>query len=111
MQRLPKIERENISGDLAAFYEAVTRAARAGAGLLPQPLEQLTARTRRGVAEVDLIKRSLDMDPSRMEAYVRWVSENWPAHDPEAFARLNEAAEQAATVTGPSRITGLRRDA
>ena len=62
-------------------------------------------------AEVDLIKRSLDMDPSRVKAYVRWVSENWPAHDPDAFARLNEAAEQAATVTGPSRIKGLRRDA
>ena len=50
--------------------------------------------------EIDLIKRSLDMDPSRVKAYVGWVAENWPADDPEAFARLNEAAEQAATGPG-----------
>ena len=48
-------------------------------------------------AEIGLIKRSLNMDPAKVQAYVSWVAENWPMDDPEAFARLNEAAEQAAS--------------
>jgi len=47
--------------------------------------------------EIDLIKRSLDMDPAKVQAYVSWVAQNWPMGDPAAFTRLNEAAEQAAS--------------
>lgn len=44
--------------------------------------------------EVNLIKRSLDLDPAKVQAYVSWVAEFWPKTD---FASLNEQAEAAAT--------------
>ena len=43
--------------------------------------------------EIGLIKRSLNLDPVKLQAYIAWVAENWP----EEFASLNEAAEQAAS--------------
>ena len=46
-----------------------------------------------GVDEIGQIKRSLNMDPAKIQAYVSWVAENWP----EDFSGLNEAAENAAT--------------
>lgn len=44
--------------------------------------------------EINLIKRSLDLDPAKVQAYISWVSEFWPAKD---FASLNNQAEAAAT--------------
>ncbi len=46
--------------------------------------------------EIGLIKRSLNLDPAKVQAYIAWVAENWP----EEFASLNEAAEQAASWRG-----------
>jgi len=43
--------------------------------------------------EINLIKRSLNMDPAKVRTYVRWVADNWP----DEFNSLNEAAEQAAS--------------
>ncbi len=44
--------------------------------------------------EVNLIKRSLDLDPAKVQAYVSWVANFWPKLD---FAGLNNEAEAAAT--------------
>ncbi len=44
--------------------------------------------------EVDLIKRSLNLDPAKVQAYVDWVARFWPDED---FASLNEQAGAAAT--------------
>lgn len=43
--------------------------------------------------EIGLIKRSLNLDPAKLRAYVAWVAESWPDED---FAGLNEQAEAAA---------------
>jgi uncharacterized peroxidase-related enzyme len=44
--------------------------------------------------EINLIKRSLDLDPAKIQAYIAWVAEFWPKAD---FATLNKQAETAAT--------------
>ncbi len=44
--------------------------------------------------EINLIKRSLDLDPAKIQAYVSWLSDFWPKTD---FANLNKQAEAAAT--------------
>jgi len=44
--------------------------------------------------EVNLIKRSLNLDPAKVQAYVAWVAEFWPDND---FTSLNKQAEAAAT--------------
>jgi uncharacterized peroxidase-related enzyme len=44
--------------------------------------------------EINLIKRSLDLDPAKVQAYISWVSGFWPTKD---FASLNNQAEAAAT--------------
>jgi uncharacterized peroxidase-related enzyme len=44
--------------------------------------------------EINLIKRSLDLDPAKLQAYIAWVSDFWPETD---FASLNKQAEAAAT--------------
>jgi uncharacterized peroxidase-related enzyme len=44
--------------------------------------------------EINLIKRSLDLDPAKIQAYVSWLSDFWPEKD---FASLNRQAEAAAT--------------
>jgi uncharacterized peroxidase-related enzyme len=44
--------------------------------------------------EVNLIKRSLNLDPAKIQAYVSWLSEFWPEAD---FDSLNRQAEGAAT--------------
>jgi uncharacterized peroxidase-related enzyme len=44
--------------------------------------------------EVDLIKRSLNLDPAKVQAYIAWMAEFWPQTD---FASLNKQAESAAT--------------
>lgn len=44
-------------------------------------------------AEVGQIKRSLNLDPAKLQAYVSWVAENWP----QEFDSLNAQAEAAAT--------------
>jgi len=44
--------------------------------------------------EVNLIKRSLNLDPAKIQAYVAWLAEFWPDKD---FASLNRQAESAAT--------------
>ena len=44
--------------------------------------------------EINLIKRSLDLDPAKVQAYVSWVADFWPKTD---FASLNKQAEAAAT--------------
>jgi hypothetical protein len=36
--------------------------------------------------EVDKIKRSLDLDPEKVRAYLRTVLENWPASFPDPGA-------------------------
>lgn len=43
--------------------------------------------------EIGLIKRSLNLDPARLHAYVSWVAANWP----KEFDTLNAQAEAAAT--------------
>jgi uncharacterized peroxidase-related enzyme len=43
--------------------------------------------------EINLIKRSLDLDPAKLQAYVAWVAQVWPEKD---FASLNKQAEAAA---------------
>ena len=43
--------------------------------------------------EINLIKRSLDLDPAKLQAYVAWVAQMWPEKD---FASLNKQAEAAA---------------
>lgn len=47
--------------------------------------------------EIGLIKRSLNLDPAKVKAYVDWVARNWPEAN---FAGLNAQAEAAAT--GPA---------
>ena len=44
--------------------------------------------------EINLIKRSLDLDPAKIQAYVSWLSDFWPEKD---FASLNRQAEAAAS--------------
>jgi uncharacterized peroxidase-related enzyme len=44
--------------------------------------------------EINLIKRSLDLNPAKVQAYIAWVAQFWPEKD---FARLNQQAERAAT--------------
>jgi uncharacterized peroxidase-related enzyme len=44
--------------------------------------------------EVNLIKRSLNLDPTKIQAYVGWLAAFWPKGD---FASLNRQAEDAAT--------------
>ena len=44
--------------------------------------------------EVSLIKRSLNLDPAKIQAYVAWLAEFWPEKD---FDGLNRQAEKAAT--------------
>lgn len=44
--------------------------------------------------EVNLIKRSLNLDPAKLQAYFTWLAEFWPEAD---FASLNTQAETAAT--------------
>lgn len=44
--------------------------------------------------EVNLIKRSLNLDPAKIQAYVGWLAEFWPETD---FDSLNRQAEKAAT--------------
>jgi uncharacterized peroxidase-related enzyme len=44
--------------------------------------------------EVNLIKRSLNLDPAKIQAYVGWLSEFWPNG---GFDGLNRQAEDAAT--------------
>ena len=44
--------------------------------------------------EVNLIKRSLNLDPAKVQAYIAWVADFWPEKD---FASLNKQAEAAAT--------------
>ena len=44
--------------------------------------------------EINLIKRSLDLDPAKVQAYVSWVADFWPKAD---FGSLNKQAEAAAT--------------
>jgi uncharacterized peroxidase-related enzyme len=44
--------------------------------------------------EVNLIKRSLNLDPTKIQAYVGWLAEFWPKAD---FDSLNRQAENAAT--------------
>lgn len=43
--------------------------------------------------EIGLIKRSLNLDPAKLQAYVAWVAQMWPEKD---FASLNKQAEAAA---------------
>ncbi len=43
--------------------------------------------------EIGLIKRSLNLDPAKLQAYVAWVAQIWPEKD---FASLNKQAEAAA---------------
>lgn len=43
--------------------------------------------------EIGLIKRSLNLDPAKLQAYVSWVAQNWP----KEFDSLNAQAESAAT--------------
>ena len=43
--------------------------------------------------EIGLIKRSLNLDPAKLQAYVVWVAEIWTEKD---FASLNKQAEAAA---------------
>jgi len=47
--------------------------------------------------EINLIKRSLNMDPAKVQAYVSWVAENWPEASSERFAAMNAEAEGAAS--------------
>jgi len=44
--------------------------------------------------EVNQIKRSLNLDPAKLQAYLAWLAAFWPAAD---FATLNKQAEAAAT--------------
>ena len=44
--------------------------------------------------EVNLIKRSLNLDPAKVQAYISWMADFWPEKD---FASLNKQAEAAAT--------------
>jgi uncharacterized peroxidase-related enzyme len=44
--------------------------------------------------QIDLIKRSLDLDPAKVQAYVSWVAAFWPKTD---FAGLIKQAEATAT--------------
>jgi uncharacterized peroxidase-related enzyme len=44
--------------------------------------------------EINLIKRSLNLDPAKIQNYSTWVSEFWPEKD---FASLNKQAEASAT--------------
>lgn len=44
--------------------------------------------------EVNLIKRSLNLDPAKVQNYISWVAEFWPQKD---FDSLNRQAEAAAT--------------
>jgi len=44
--------------------------------------------------EINLIKRSLKLDPAKLQNYSAWVAEFWPEND---FASLNAQAEAAAT--------------
>ena len=44
--------------------------------------------------EINLIKRSLKLDPAKLQSYSAWVAEFWPEND---FASLNAQAEAAAT--------------
>jgi uncharacterized peroxidase-related enzyme len=44
--------------------------------------------------EVNLIKRSLNLDPAKVQAYVNWVAGFWPSAD---FDSLNREAEEAAS--------------
>jgi uncharacterized peroxidase-related enzyme len=46
--------------------------------------------------EINLIKRSLDLDPAKVQAYVSWVAEFWPKAQAD-FAGLNQQAEAAAS--------------
>lgn len=44
--------------------------------------------------EINLIKRSLNLDPAKLQNYSAWVAEFWPEKD---FASLNKQAETAAS--------------
>lgn len=44
--------------------------------------------------EVNLIKRSLNLDPAKVRAYVNWLAGFWPSAD---FDSLNREAEEAAS--------------
>jgi uncharacterized peroxidase-related enzyme len=44
--------------------------------------------------EVNLIKRSLNLDPAKIQAYANWLAEFWPEGN---FDKLNRQAEEAAT--------------
>lgn len=44
--------------------------------------------------EIGLIKPSLNLDPSKLQAYAAWLAKFWPEAD---FAALNRTAETAAT--------------
>ncbi|WP_305989451.1 carboxymuconolactone decarboxylase family protein [Roseibium sp. MMSF_3544] len=46
--------------------------------------------------EINLIKRSLDMDPAKVGTYLHWLADFWP-EDAAAFQRMNAEAEKAAT--------------
>jgi AhpD family alkylhydroperoxidase len=48
--------------------------------------------------QIDLIKRSLDLDPAKVQAYVSWVAAFWPKTD---FAGLIKQAEATATWASP----------
>jgi hypothetical protein len=44
--------------------------------------------------EVNLIKRSLNLDPAKVQTYLSWLAAFWPEAD---FDSLNRQAESAAT--------------
>ncbi len=43
---------------------------------------------------MNLIKRSLNLDPAKVQNYISWVAKFWPQKD---FESLNKQAEAAAT--------------
>ena len=49
-------------------------------------------------AEVDLIQRSLVLDPAKVGTYLRWLADNWP----DTFDGLNRQAEAAASTDAPA---------
>lgn len=42
--------------------------------------------------EVNLIKRSLNLDPAKVQAYVAWLAEFWPEEDFDSLSKQAEAA-------------------
>jgi hypothetical protein len=45
--------------------------------------------------EVDRIKSSLQIDPSNIKTYLRWLADNWPDDFDDLNARASAAAEAA----------------